>query len=95
VIRRPHSRKKNQGVMNRQLSTSISGKHHPENYGRGSRSSLLLVMMSHHGSSDRKPLQTGSSCLMQLHLRPGAMRQSAGEDAEHRARGAVDRPLVQ
>src|SRR5262249_16255984 len=31
VIRRPHSRKKNQGVMNRQPSTSISGKHHPEN----------------------------------------------------------------
>src|SRR6476646_8237695 len=37
VIRRPHSRKKNQRVMNRQPSTSISGKHHPENYGRGSR----------------------------------------------------------
>jgi hypothetical protein len=36
VIRRPHSRKKNQCVMNRQPSTSISGKHHPENYGRGS-----------------------------------------------------------
>src|SRR5215471_8358274 len=32
---------------------------------------------------------------MQLHLRAGAMRQSAGEDGEHRARGAVDRPLVQ
>src|SRR5262249_5265037 len=31
VIRRPHWRKKNQCVMNRQLSTSISGKHHPEN----------------------------------------------------------------
>src|SRR6516162_6414165 len=32
---------------------------------------------------------------MQLHLRAGAMRQSAGEDAEHRAWGAVERPLVQ
>src|SRR5437879_6401170 len=31
VIRRPHSRKKNQRVMNCQPSTSISGKHHPEN----------------------------------------------------------------
>src|SRR5258708_33204956 len=31
VIRRPHSRKKNQRVMNCQLSTSISGKHRPEN----------------------------------------------------------------
>jgi hypothetical protein len=31
VIRRPHSRKKNQRVMNREPSTSISGKHHPEN----------------------------------------------------------------
>src|SRR5262245_55555077 len=41
VIFRPHSRKKNQRVMNHQLSTSISGKHHPENYGRGSRPSLL------------------------------------------------------
>jgi hypothetical protein len=37
VIRRQHSRKKNQRVMNRQLSTSISGKHYPENYGRGER----------------------------------------------------------
>jgi hypothetical protein len=35
VICRPHSRKKNQRVMNRQLSTSISGKHRPENYGEG------------------------------------------------------------
>src|SRR5713101_4940675 len=31
VICRPHSRKKNQRVMNCQPSTSISGKHHPEN----------------------------------------------------------------
>src|SRR5262245_33166146 len=31
VIFRPHSRKKNQRVMNRQPSTSISGKHRPEN----------------------------------------------------------------
>src|ERR1700732_5487382 len=30
VIRRPHRRKKNQWVMNRRLSTSISGKDHPE-----------------------------------------------------------------
>ena len=36
VILGAHSRKKNQRVMNRQPSTSISGKHHPENYGRGS-----------------------------------------------------------
>src|SRR5215831_17677322 len=33
VIRRPHSRKKNQCVMNRQPSTSISGKHRSENFG--------------------------------------------------------------
>src|SRR5262249_29668355 len=31
VIRRPHARKKNQRVMNRQQSTSISGNHQPEN----------------------------------------------------------------
>src|SRR5207247_2353933 len=31
-----------------QPSTSISGKHHPENYGRGSRWSLLLVLHSCH-----------------------------------------------
>ena len=30
--RRPHWRKENQCVMNRQQSTSISGKHHPENH---------------------------------------------------------------
>jgi hypothetical protein len=37
VIRRPHGRKENQCVMNRQQSTSISGKHHPENHkGEGS-----------------------------------------------------------
>src|SRR3984893_5353264 len=43
VICRPHSRKKKQRVMNCQQSTSISGKHHPENYGRGSRPSLRLA----------------------------------------------------
>src|ERR1700741_2936051 len=31
--------------MNRRQSTSISGKHQPENYGRGGRSSLLPVDM--------------------------------------------------
>jgi hypothetical protein len=31
VILRPHSRKENQRVMNRQQSISISGKHYPEN----------------------------------------------------------------
>src|SRR5258705_7920302 len=31
VIHRPHGSKKNQRVMNRQQSISISGKHHPEN----------------------------------------------------------------
>jgi hypothetical protein len=31
VIRRPRARKKNQRVMNRQQSTSIAGKEHPEN----------------------------------------------------------------
>src|SRR5262249_17211177 len=36
VIRRPHARKKNQRVMNGQLSTSISGKDYPEN-ARGAR----------------------------------------------------------
>src|SRR5262245_55347886 len=36
VIRRPHSRKKNQRVMNYRQSTSISGNHRSENYGRGS-----------------------------------------------------------
>jgi hypothetical protein len=95
VICRPHSRKKNQRVMNRQLSTSISGKHRPENYGRGSRSSRVLVMVPQMVPVIVKPLQTSSNCLMQLHLRAGAMRQSAGEDAEHGARGAIDRPLVQ
>ena len=37
VIRRPHRRKKSQCVMNRQQSTSTSGKHHSENHkGEGS-----------------------------------------------------------
>jgi hypothetical protein len=31
VILGPHSRKRNQHVMNCQQSTSISGNHHPEN----------------------------------------------------------------
>src|SRR5258707_4635835 len=46
VIRCPHWRKKNQRVMNRQPSTSISGKHRPENYGRGSTPSSLLDLTS-------------------------------------------------
>jgi hypothetical protein len=38
VIFRPHRRKKNQRVMNRRQSTSISGKPHPENHkGEGNR----------------------------------------------------------
>ena len=37
VILSPHRRKENQCVMNHQQSTSISGKHHPENHkGEGS-----------------------------------------------------------
>jgi hypothetical protein len=32
VIRRPHWRKENQCVMNHEQSTSISGKHRPENH---------------------------------------------------------------
>jgi hypothetical protein len=32
VILRPHGRKENQRVMNRQQSTSISGKHESENH---------------------------------------------------------------
>ena len=41
MLRRPHRRKKNQCVMNRQQSTSISGKHHPENHkGEGSTPSV-------------------------------------------------------
>jgi hypothetical protein len=43
VIRRPHSRKKNQCVMNRQPSTSISGKHHPENARREGKSTPRSV----------------------------------------------------
>ena len=37
MIRCPHWRKENQCVMNHEQSTSISGKHHPENHkgGRG------------------------------------------------------------
>src|SRR6476661_1911101 len=38
VILRPYRRKENQCVMNRQQSTSISGKPHPENHkGEGNR----------------------------------------------------------
>jgi len=43
VIFRPHSRKKNQRVMNLQPSTSISGKHHPENArGEGAKGQTAL-----------------------------------------------------
>jgi hypothetical protein len=41
VIRRPHWRKENQCVMNRQQSTSISGKPHLENHkGEGNTPSV-------------------------------------------------------
>jgi hypothetical protein len=44
VILRPHWRKENQCVMNRQQSTSISGKHHPENArGEGKISAQAVV----------------------------------------------------
>jgi len=49
VKRRPHWRKENQCVMNRQQSTSISGKHHPENHkGEGStpNASLRLIKIA-------------------------------------------------
>jgi len=42
VICRPHSRKKNQRGMNRQPSTSISGKQHPKN-ARGEGAATLTV----------------------------------------------------
>ena len=42
VIRRPHRRKKSQCVMNRQQSTSISGKPHPENH-KGGRTPILRL----------------------------------------------------
>src|SRR5262249_48596107 len=67
----------------------------PSLYGRQSRSSRRLAMMPNRGSSDSEAAAASSNRLMQLRLRAGAMRQSAGEDGEHRARGAVDRPLVQ
>src|SRR6516225_3535129 len=46
VIRRPHWRKKNQCVMNRQPSTSISGKHHPR--AQGERVSEHVLRRSLH-----------------------------------------------
>ena len=44
MIRRPHWRMENQCVMNRQQSTSISGKPYPENHkGEGSTPSALRL----------------------------------------------------
>jgi hypothetical protein len=45
VILRPHRRKENQCIMNRQQSTSISGKPHPENHkGEGSKPSARRLV---------------------------------------------------
>src|SRR5215831_17451524 len=87
VIRRPHSRKKNQCVMNRQPSTSISGKHRPENYGRGSRPSPPLALISLHTivrmrrlTSDRK-----GSAAMAKTRQPDSNSTSLMAVYEHRA----------
>src|SRR5262245_59162434 len=54
VIRRPHSRKKNQGVMNHQPPTSISGKHHPENArGEGTITATAAVDLTLGGMVQR------------------------------------------
>jgi hypothetical protein len=69
--------------MNRRQSISIAGNHHPENArGEGAITS---------GAN----LSATFNPLMQLHLRTGAMRQRAGENAEHGARSAVERTLLQ
>src|SRR5258707_11338199 len=61
VILRPHRRKENQCVMNRQQSTSISGKPHPENHkGKGNTPSACL-----------------SKCANLLNLLPAALTGSA------------------
>src|SRR6266478_1932535 len=50
VICRPHSRKKNQRVMNRQPSTSISGKHHPEKARKAKRRAKISpALVAAHG----------------------------------------------
>ena len=83
MLRRPHRRKKNQCVMNRQQSTSISGKHHPENHkGEGSRPSLPLTA----------PIPTG--CDVLWHFRPRAcsllrtLKNCPGPPDAIKARGA-------
>jgi hypothetical protein len=48
VILHPHRRKENQCVMNRQQSTSISGKPHPENHkGEGNAAAPPRLQTNH------------------------------------------------
>src|SRR6516164_3711861 len=62
--------------------------------GAGGRGGRHVLAGAPSGAITQAP-DTSSARLMKLYLRAGAMRQGAGEDGEHRARGAVDRPLVQ
>jgi hypothetical protein len=61
VIRRPHWRKENQCVMNRQQSISISGKHRPENHkGEGNTPSAKQLSL-HQTKRDERPRDRTSS----------------------------------
>ncbi len=61
MIRRPHWRKRNQCIMNDWQSTSISGKHHPENLWGGVGVGVIVIALSMCPSTRlaRSPFSTG------------------------------------
>src|SRR4051812_12595494 len=72
VIRHPHWRKENQCVMNRKQSTSIWGKHHPENHkGEGSRPSLPLQKAAHLAMDRRVKPGDDSFGVARIGAKPG------------------------
>jgi hypothetical protein len=90
VIRHPHWRKENQCVMNRKQSTSIWGKHHPENHkGEGNTPNAQRPAVRKMDRAKRDP---SSRRAHWPHSRCNAARgTSPGAAAAGRAGAAADR----